>query len=158
MAFKYNGKIVNELSIEQYNTETQQWEPLTNSGDRAIHRPSYFFNKRYFDFAATVHTYTMPEDGFLTAQAFASRLTEFETSITLIIKDTNNNIVTSSIRNSAIIGLRPETTMLDVIIGHEVKKGYTITLVTAGISSGILNMFWKLDCTYKMVDKKGNPL
>ncbi len=159
--YKFKDEVVNEINIEQYNTTTQEWEPLNEKSgsinERKIHTKPYIHSGQQSEVIIIGGSeFTCPVDGILSVKFSTNALVEIESNINIDIYDTNGNKVDSGDGRIAFAAVRPTQATYSALTLTEVKKGYKVKINTTGISGGRGWYFLRLDPTYSMVDTNGN--
>lgn len=157
----FGGEIVNDINIEQYNTDAKEWEPLNeksgSKNERRIHTKPYLASGEQTEAIILGGSeFTCPTDGIVSIKFATNALVEFESNINIDVYDTNGKKVDSSNGRVGVVALRPEQLTYSAICLTEVKKGYKIKINTTGISGGRGWYFLRLDPTYSLVDENGN--
>ncbi len=151
-----NDKIVNELTIEEYDVKQQKWIPITTKNNVDLHTTPYVKGGDYTAILGKYIYYDIPTDGMLSVRLSVNALVEIAGTVFIEVYDENNNKVASKSGEYSIIAIRPNYLEYGTQLLNEVKKGWYVKIYVGGVSGGKVYHNIKIDTTYRLADDKGN--
>lgn len=166
--FKLNDKIVNNITLEEYDSDTGEWVPVktewtgsdndnANVGKYSLHTTPYVSAENTAVAAAYAHVgKTLPADGMMYAKMEVNCLMEVYNMAEIVVKDETGETIKTKMCELEISGLRPDYTDIGTYVMCAVKKGWTVDFTMNGVGgAGVMRTFVKIDPTYRVTKNNG---